>query len=274
MIKKWQKIALVIAVLLIMAGIALVMWRFSQPLFSIIEDPVKARAWVERRGIWARVLFVIAMALQVIIAVIPGGPLQVGAGYAFGTVEGFLLSMFAILLGSMSVFLLVKRYGRRVMRLFFSDEKIDNIELLHDPQRLNTITFILFLIPGTPKDLLTYAIGLTPMSLKTWVMICIFSRMPSVAVSIISGDAIQKKSYADAATWFFILAVLSILGYWMYMRWNAYKKRQRLTDQEKEEVDASSVKENFIKNLRKKDDEKTKQKYKTDDVTKKRKKDP
>lgn len=69
------------------------------------------RNWVERNALWSRLGFMLLTAIQVIVAVIPGEPFEIAAGYAFGALEGTLLSMGGIVLGSIAVFLFVRKFG-------------------------------------------------------------------------------------------------------------------------------------------------------------------
>ena len=79
------------------------------------------------------------------------------------------------------------------MRVFFPQEKIDKLRFLRDQKRLTRIAFLLFLIPGTPKDIMTYCVGLTNMKLSTWMVICTLARIPSILTSTLGGDALGTK---------------------------------------------------------------------------------
>ena len=158
------------------------------------------------------------MALQVIIAWLPGEPLELGAGYAFGFWEGSLLCMIGIIIGSVTVFLLVRIFGRRFVTLFFSEEKIDSIPLLQDNKRLTLLSFVIFLIPGTPKDILTYGAGLTKMPLPSWLLICGVARIPSVITSTMSGSALGAKRYGFAAIVFGATLLISLGGLLLYRK--------------------------------------------------------
>jgi uncharacterized membrane protein YdjX (TVP38/TMEM64 family) len=72
------------------------------------------------------------------------------------------------------------------------------------------------LIPGTPKDLLSYFVGLTEMKLSEWLIITTIARIPSVATSTIGGNALGEGNYITAITVFAITAVVSILGILIY----------------------------------------------------------
>ena len=85
---------------------------------------------------------------------------------------------------------MVRKFGRNLLYALCPKEKIDNISFLHDPKKRNFLTFILFFIPGTPKDALTYAIGITDMSIPLYILLTTFARRPSIVMSTVSGDMI------------------------------------------------------------------------------------
>ena len=148
------------AFVLAMAAICLMA---GKPMLTLLSDPDRFRDWVDERGLWGRAAFVGMMSLQIIAAMIPGEPLEIAAGYAFGAAEGTALCLLGALLGGTAVFLGVRRFGRRAVEAFFPPEKIDALPLLRNGRRLEGWLFVVFLFPGTPKDLLTYCAGLTHM---------------------------------------------------------------------------------------------------------------
>jgi uncharacterized membrane protein YdjX (TVP38/TMEM64 family) len=188
-------------------------------------------------GVWGRILFVLLMALQVVVALIPGEPLEIGAGYAFGAVEGTLLCMAGITLGSLVVFLFVRRFGIRLVEVFFSREKIHSLKFLQNAKRLELITFFVFFIPGTPKDLLSYFVGLTDIKLSKWILIAGLARIPSIVTSTVGGDALGMQNYVFAVVVFSVTLVLSGAGLLVYSRLQkrheAHKKEQKSGDETK-----------------------------------------
>ena len=155
-----------------------IFWFVGRPLIGFVSQPERFRAWVDSHGILGRLAFVGMMMFQVFIAIIPGEPLEIGAGYAFGAIEGTLLCLLATTLSSVVIFLIVKRYGMKFVTLFVSEEKLHSLKFLRDTRRLELLAFLLFFIPGTPKDVLTYVVGLTPMKLRVWVLITAVARIP------------------------------------------------------------------------------------------------
>ena len=117
----------------------------------------------------------------------------------------------------------MKRFGRPFVELFFPAEKIDSIRIFNDPKKLNTLAFIVFLVPGTPKDLLTYVAGLTPMKLGTWMFITSVARVPSVITSTIAGAAINEKKYGTVILVFVLAAILALAGYAVWYKLNQKK---------------------------------------------------
>ncbi len=217
--------------------IALVCWTVGKPMIEFVSQPERFRAWVDSHGLWGRIAFVGMMALQIIVAFIPGEPLEIGAGYAFGVAEGTLLCLLGALLGGTVVFLLVKKWGRPFVTLFLSEEKLDSLKFLQDEKRLNLIAYLLFLIPGTPKDVMTYLVGLTPMKLPFWIFLTFTARFPSVITSTVGGDALGTQNYSFAIVVFLGTALLSglgLLGYRAILRRKERKKEAErlLSDQE------------------------------------------
>ncbi|MBE5808352.1 MAG: TVP38/TMEM64 family protein, partial [Clostridiales bacterium] len=126
--KLFRKRAMVIALLLALAGLGVYAYmRIGAPLMEMVSDTERLRAWVQEKGWWSRVIYGAFVALQVIVAPIPGGALEIAAGYAFGTLEGTLICLAGIFAASVLIFAVVRRFGRRVVRLFFSEEKIDSL---------------------------------------------------------------------------------------------------------------------------------------------------
>lgn len=215
--KKRKTIVLCALALFAILMVALFFWA-GKPLIRFISEPEKFRAWVEGRGIWGRLAFLGIVVLQVIVAIIPGEPMEIAAGYAFGVIEGTLLCLVGITLSSIVVFCLVRKWGVKAVEVFFPLEKINELKFLKDARRLNLIVFILFFIPGTPKDVMTYFVGLTKMRLSTWIGITFVARIPSVITSTIGGNALGLQDYQFAVLVFVATAILSGIGLLIYRR--------------------------------------------------------
>ena len=125
--------------------------------------------------------------------------------------------------GSVLVFLFVRKCGIRAIEVFFPREKIDSLRFMRDEKKVEIFAFIAFLIPGTPKDILSYCAGITHMKLSTWVFISTVARFPSVVTSTVGGDALGMGQHLFAVIVFVVTIALSLVGLYFYNR--AVKRR-------------------------------------------------
>ncbi len=227
---KQKKIFTLVSIAILVVFGALVTVFIGGPMLKFVEEPELFRAWVDSHGIWGRLTFVGMMIFQVIFAIIPGEPLEIGAGYAFGAVEGTALCLLATTAGSMLVFFLVKKIGVRLVEVFFPLEKINSLWFLRTAKRRNILIFLVFFIPGTPKDLLCYFVGLTDVKWQHWLLISLVARIPSVVTSTIGGNALGQEQYVPAIVAFGVTAAMSIGGLLVYQR---IIKPKRKTKKEK-----------------------------------------
>lgn len=216
--KKQQKYVGIAAIAIAVIATALIIWLAGVPLVRFASEPEKFRQWVDDNGIWSRFAYMGMVILQVVIAVLPGEPFEIAAGYAFGAVEGSLLCIAASTLGSIMVFLLVRYFGVPLVEVFFSEEKLHRIKFLKTTPKRDFIFFIIFMIPGTPKDLLCYFAGLTDIRLSLWLLICSLGRLPSIVTSTVGGDALGTSNYWFAAAVFAITLIISLVGLLFYKK--------------------------------------------------------
>ena len=188
----------------------------GEPMLKFVNDPESFRLWVSSYGFSGKVIFVGMMVVQVLIALIPGEPLEIVAGYAFGALEGTVLCLIGQAIGSLLVYFFVSKVGILAVEAFFPKEKIESLSFLKNHKRLNFIVFIMFFIPGTPKDLIAYIIGLTPMLWWEFFLISLIARIPSVITSTIGGEAIGMENYDFAIAVFIITIILSGIGLLVY----------------------------------------------------------
>ncbi len=224
--QKKRRLAAAVSVLVLLAFTGALCWFVGRPMVKFVSEPEKFRAWVNESGAWGRLAFIGMMAFQIIVAVIPGEPLEIGAGYAFGAVEGTCLCLLGALAGGAAVFLFVRKFGMRFAALFISEEKIASLKFLQNEKRLNLISYVLFLIPGTPKDVMTYMAGLTPMKLPFWIFLTLTARIPSVVTSTVGGDALGTRNYTAAVWIFAAAAALSGAGLLLYRRISRRKEEK------------------------------------------------
>ena len=218
--KKILKTVFVLAILLLMG---IVCWYVGNPLVKFASEPEKFRVWVNSNGIWGRFAYVGMMILQIIAAFLPGEPFEMVAGYAFGTLEGTALCFIASAIGSIFVLLLTRKFGIKLVKLFFDEDKINSVKFLHSSPKRILLFAVIFILPGTPKDLLCYFAGVTDIKMWILILICSFGRIPAIVTSTIGGDALGTKSYILAIVVLIITFLISFLGVMVY-RWISKKR--------------------------------------------------
>lgn len=204
--------------LILFALIMLILtFLFGRPIISAVKDPVAFRSWVDGYGFWGELSFFLMTFVQTVIAFIPGEPLEIAAGYAFGAVPGFIITILGQMLGSITVFLFVRKFGIKLVEIFVSREHIASMRFLKNQKKLEILIFFIFLMPGTPKDAICYFVGLTPMRLGVWVLISSVARIPSIVSSTVGGNALGIGRIPLAILVFAITFVLSVCGYMLYL---------------------------------------------------------
>ncbi len=214
------------AVVAVFAWLTVVLYRALQKVGGTPED---FKTFIDGFGVAGWLVGFGIQCLQVFVALIPGELVEIGLGAAFGAVGGTLLCMAGVAATSTVVFLLVRKCGVRFLELFFERKKIDSLKFINSGKKLDTVIFLLFFIPGTPKDLLTYFAGLTRISLPRFLCVSLLARIPSVVSSTIGGNLLADKSYAAALALFAVTGGVSMLGFWLY---NLIVKRKSFTEEE------------------------------------------
>jgi uncharacterized membrane protein YdjX (TVP38/TMEM64 family) len=194
-------------------------------LFSVIgffwlkirfSDVDAIKLWIDEHYAAGVILMITVCALQVIVAFVPGELVEIAAGYAFGGWIGALVCTVGIMTGSVIAILLARKFGRRLVESLYPKD-IDSLPILNDRKKRNTMVFLLFLIPGTPKDLFTYVVGMTEMSIPLYILLTGVARLPSIIMSTLGGGALGNDRLWLAVQIFVVAGIVSACGYFIYL---------------------------------------------------------
>lgn len=153
-------------------------------------------------------VYIGAQIIQILISVIPGQMLQFAAGYAYSFWFGFLFSIIGIALGTLLTFYLSRLLGKDAMHLIFGEEKITHFVTLLSSKKAYMVIFILYLIPGFPKDLITYAAGVSEIQIRPYLILSLVGRTPALMVTIMMGSMTRTESYLGVVL---LIAAVSVI---------------------------------------------------------------
>ena len=209
--RKWLSGISLTVVALLALGLTVFVWRW---LASFSQEDF--RDYIQSFGVLGWLVLLGIQVLQVFIALIPGELVESAAGFAFGPLVGTLICYLGIAIATVSVFLLTRKIGIKLVEVFVSREKINQLRFLNTEAKRNTLFFLLFFIPGTPKDLFTYFAGLTDIKLGTFLAISLVARIPSVLSSTFGGHMLGEGKYTGAILLYGITGLVSVLGMLLY----------------------------------------------------------
>lgn len=204
---------IIAAVLVISAIAALCIWLI--PLVLSLAEPEnqeRFRAFIESLGVIGVIAMLFIQVLQIIIAIIPGEPIEILMGLMYGTVGGLVLTLIGIAIGQTLVFFAVKKLGIKFAAKFVDVNKFENISFLKNPNKRDSLIFILFFIPGTPKDILTYFAPFTGIEFLRFIVIATLARIPSVVSSTWAGATISDGSFIKTLIIFAVTGIIGIFG--------------------------------------------------------------
>lgn len=214
--KKYRFLILALSIA-VMAGLTALLWT---PMINFIEDPQSLSEWIDSAGIWGPIVFMLLNTAQVLLAIIPGGPFEVAAGALFGPWIGTLMCDIAMTTGGMMTFFFVRKFGMKFIELFVDRKEIESVKFLHSNEKYTTLLFLFFLLPGTPKDLMCYVVGLTDIKWITWLLINFVGRFPAILLSALGGSALGEQKYGIFIAALVIIIILYFLGTFLYKKFN------------------------------------------------------
>lgn len=192
------RVVSVAVVVAIAAGGTAALVVYRRELWELFSDPQRLRTWVSSFGVLAPLVFVGLQALQVVVFVIPGEVPQIAGGYLFGVLQGTLLSVAGIAAGSTACFWLARGLGVPFVRALFDSAQVGRMRALASSPRSRIVFFLLFLIPGIPKDILCYVAGLSAMPFGTFFLVSLVGRFPGILGSAVMGDAAADRRWLVA----------------------------------------------------------------------------
>lgn len=207
------KLTMTILAIAIIVGIIIYMFPVMREL-STKEGQLAFKEKVSSSGILGLLMLFALQVAQIFLIIIPGEPIEILAGMCYGPIWGTVFIMVSAGIISTIIFFLVRKYGKRFVYNFCDKEKvakIENSKLFKNPNKIEMIMFILFLLPGTPKDLLAYIAGLLPINPVKFVLISVFARFPSVISSTLAGANLAVGDWKKSIVMYLSIVFVAII---------------------------------------------------------------
>lgn len=207
------KLTMTILAIVIIVGIIIYMFPVMREL-STKEGQLAFKEKVSSSGILGLLMLFALQVAQIFLIIIPGEPIEILAGMCYGPIWGTVFIMVSAGIISTIIFSLVRKYGKRFVYNFCDKEKvakIENSKIFKNPNKIEMIMFILFLLPGTLKDLLAYIAGLLPINPVKFVLISVFARFPSVISSTLAGANLAVGDWKKSIVMYLSIVFVAII---------------------------------------------------------------
>lgn len=215
-----------VVVLLLFIGISAAFLPFVKTLMTE-EGQLSVIKFVDDLGVFGYLIFFAFQVLQIVVAVIPGGPIPLIGGMLFGEWITLFLSAAGCFIGTVIVYYLVQFAGKPIVNLFVSDEQLRSYRFMKNTKRIEIIVFLVFLCPGLPKDALTYIVSLTPIKPSRLFVLTSVGRLPSMILTIWLGGGIWDKDIKLVIILAAGMILTAIAGFFIKRKISAHTKNKK-----------------------------------------------
>ena len=218
-----------ILILILLIAIFTAITIYMLPIMKNLSTPEGRMAFkdsIQNTGFKGMLTLFALQFAQTFLFILPGEPIEILAGMCYGGFGGAIFLIISSTLITMLIFFLVQRFGTRFVYSFCDEEKIQKIQnskLFQNPKKIEIVMFILFFIPGTPKDLLVYIAGLLPIKFHRFVIISTLARIPSIISSTYAGQNILNGKYKNAALVYAIIILVAFLIIFIFNKFDKDK---------------------------------------------------
>ena len=210
--ERLKRIVTIIAFPLFIGGTIAVVLVFRDDIWQVFSSAEKIQEVVADWGVSAPLGFMFIQFVQVVIFVIPGEIPQIAGGFLFGMWLGTLYSIIGIVAGSTFNFYLARLLGVPFVRTLFKREKIEKFNTITHSTRAQIAFFLLFVIPGIPKDSLCYVAGLSALRFPAFLLITTVGRLPGIIGSAAMGNAAASRQWILAVVILSVATILFVVG--------------------------------------------------------------
>lgn len=210
--KKVMAIAKLLLLLIIVVAIPLYIYFFHRDIIQNFNSLEEVESFFMQYRHQSMLIYFGLQILQIVICILPGQTMQFAAGFLFHFWIGLAIAATGAFIGTIIAYYLARILGRDAMHMIFGEEKINDMLQKINSKKGVAIVFLIYLIPGIPKDLCTYAAGLSEMKLKPFLILSMIGRSPGMIGSLLMGQQVNIGGYTSAAIIAACFIVMFIVG--------------------------------------------------------------
>ena len=214
--KIFKRILLVLLLSLLIIGC----FYLFKPIKYYLNNLNEFKLIIKEYGAFSSLIIFLLQVLQVIIAIIPGDAVNLLSGYVLGPWHGFIVSFSGIMCGSLLAFYLSRKFGRSLVEKLVKKDKLESVFNKINPKMTSISLLILCSIPFMPRDVLVYAMGLTPIKAKKFFVIYGISRFPLILLMSFTGNTLFSSSK--------LTVILLTLLFSIFILYFGFKKKKNI----------------------------------------------
>lgn len=197
-----KSLLLRILLLLVLIGLAAYLF-FHFDLIRFFQDKNQILQFIKSYHPYDELVFILLQVIQVVAAPIPGELSGILGGYLYGPFWGTIYSTIGLTLGSWIAFMLARFFGEPLLENVVKKEVFEKFEHFMEHKGL-LVSFLLFLIPGFPKDYLCYIMGVSLIPTGTFIIISTAGRLFGTIMLSIMG------AFAGNGQYTFLIVILAV----------------------------------------------------------------
>jgi uncharacterized membrane protein YdjX (TVP38/TMEM64 family) len=221
------------AVLAIVLGVVIWLVVTDAPAIRLVvrlyQDKQFLKETVASWGWLAPLVFIVIQALQVIISPFPGEITGPVGGALFGTTWGLIYSTIGLTIGTMICFGVGRLWGEPLVRPWLSEHNWNRMNFIIEAEGA-ILCLILYLIPGFPKDIISYLFGISPMPFWVFAIVSTLGRLPGTWIGSYFGAHVAEQQYLYAIIFIAVVAAITLPLFYYRQRilhWLGHARRRK-----------------------------------------------
>ena len=203
--KSIMKIFLIIVAIIL----SILLIKFMPKLLLITVSLEEFKNYILSMGHFGIIILILFQILQTVVAPIPGEVIQIAGGYLYGIPLGTIYNLIGLIIGSGIAFYFTRLIGGEFVGNLIRKKRLKWITDIMESRKFEIVLFIIFIVPGLPKDFMIYVAGLTTLKPIRFFTILVISRLPWIMISASVGANIDAGNYIRTL----IISIIAVSGF-------------------------------------------------------------